>query len=262
MSAFLFSVLRHHLPRGLFLPAMLLLLTGCAGLMQAPQDQPRARAVLNFYGHANHDLIRFKGLGRVHLSLPAVNMAGRLALAGEMPDKMRIEWLAPTGQPLLRMAADGRTIAVFSSQTDEVHRLNQSDAALERIIQIPISVESLLAVLSGRLPVADEAAARVLKESTSHVVVALVDRWSATLAEVEVNLDQQRITQYTALGPEGGLQYRIRWLQWQLVEGYLLPREVEFLGNDRRRMQLTMDRYWCNVPLPHGIFSEVVPGQQ
>jgi hypothetical protein len=50
--------------------------------------------------------------------------------------------------------------------------------------------------------------------------------------------------------------------QWQRVQGYLLPYEMEIAFNDVHGMKLTMDRYWCNVPLPDGIFSEVIPRTQ
>jgi hypothetical protein len=231
-------------------------------LVHPPEDQPRARALLNILADANQELSRFKGLGQVHLVMPEFNMAGRLAVAVEMPDKMRIEWLSALGQPLLRLAANGKTIAIFSAQTSKVHRFDQTDRILERIVHIPITVESLLAVLSGRIPNFDYIAAQILQESDTHMVVELKDRWSATLATVEVDLQTRQMTRLTAFNSDCSVRYRINWLQWQHVQGYLLPRNLEIAVDDVHRMKLTMDRFWCNVPLPQGIFSEVVAKQQ
>jgi len=252
----------HFFGRPLFFFAVVFLVGGCARLIQPPEDQPRARALLNIHAQANHDLSRFKGLGHVHLVMPEVNMAGRLAIAAEPPDKMRLEWLSALGQPLLRLAADGKTIAIFSSQTSKVRELKQTDTVLERIVHIPITIESLLSVLAGRMPIYEYSAAQILQENDTHVVVALKDRWSSTLAALEVDLQTRQISRFTAFGSDDSVRYRINWLQWQRVQGYLLPREMEIAINDVHRMKLTIDRYWCNVPLPDEIFSEVVPRPQ
>lgn len=248
--------------RPLLFFAVVFFAAGCARLIQPPEDQPRARALLDIHTEANHDLNRFKGLGRVHLVMPDVNMAGRLAIAAEMPDKMRLELLSALGQPLLRLAADGKTMSIYSSQTSKVHELKQTDTVLERIVHIPITIESLLSVLAGRLPIYESSAARILQENSTHVVVALQDRWSATLATFEVDLQTRQVSRFTAFGPDDSVRYRINWLQWQRVQGYLLPYEMEIAFNDVHGMKLTMDRYWCNVPLPDGIFSEVIPRTQ
>lgn len=248
--------------RPLFFFIVVFLVTGCARLIQPPEDQPRARALLKIYAEANHDLDRFKGLGHVHLAVPDLNMAGRLAIAAEPPDKLRLEWLSALGQPLLRLAADGQIMAIFSSQTSQVRELKQTDTVLERIVHIPITIESLLSVLAGRMPIYDYSAAQILQESDTHMVVALKDRWSAVLATVKVDLQARRISRFTVFGADGSVRYRINWLHWQRVQGYLLPHEMEIDSSDVHRMKLTMDRYWCNVPLPEGIFSEVVPRTQ
>ena len=261
MSVAIQRVRGSFLVRPLFFYALVFLLGGCARLMQAPEDQPRARALLETHIQANGELNRFKGLGHLHLSLPDVNMTGRLALAAEMPRKVRMEWLSALGQPLLRLTADGKTVSVFSSQTDKVHRLDQTDAVLERMVQIPISIDALLSLLAGRMPAYRYTAAQILQESDLHMAIALKDRWSATLAEVEVDLQDRQIKRLTAFDGDGSIRYQIDWLQWQRVQGYLLPRAMEVSVNGVQRAKLTMERYWCNVSLPDGIFSQDVPIQ-
>ena len=132
-------------------------------MVAAPQDQGNARAVLERLSANNHQLHSFKGLLKVAIKTETNSVSGRVALAAVVPDHIRLEWLSPLGQPLSSLAGNGETVTVLSHQDKKHHRFEQTPTALKPLINVPIGVEDLLELLSGRPVLPDFSAAQIME---------------------------------------------------------------------------------------------------
>jgi outer membrane biogenesis lipoprotein LolB len=232
--------------------SVFLFLTGCAGwLRPVAHDETALKWVRQWVGH-NDKLTYFKGLLQVQIQARGQNISGRAAVAGAVPDRMRLEFLSFIGQPILSIAGDGRTITLINMQEGKIHQLDQTGGALEKLIGMPLSVEHLLDVLLGRPPVPDYAAAIRLGEGDA-CAVELISRWYVPRADIQSDRCEHPEVM-NVYDTDGKLQYTIRWLQWQLVQEYAVPRRVMVTSVDGARIEFTIDRFWPDTPLPPSTF--------
>jgi outer membrane biogenesis lipoprotein LolB len=235
------------------------ILSGCAWLIKPPQDHGDARAIVERYSHLNADLRQFKGLGHLQMLSKAQTLSGRVAWAAALPDKLRVEWLNALGQPLMSLAGDGDTIAIVHIDEAKVHYLRQSDTALEPLVHIPMGIKDFLVLLAGRPPLPAHAAAQMSDEKGAPDVVTLKNRWSDTVAEIQLDDSHRQIKSLIVYARDKAVRYRIHWEQWQNIQEHALPRKVMIEAGTGERIVLTLDRYWLCVELPDSTFVLTLP---
>jgi outer membrane biogenesis lipoprotein LolB len=232
---------------------------GCAHLFPPPEDHPQARQILMRLAGNNAGLERFKALAHVRMELDSQVVSGRIALAAEKPDKLRIEWLNMLGQPLASLSGNGETITIISRTDNKVHRLSQSPAALEPLIHIPIGIEDLQNVLAGRIPLSVDVAVQLNEAPNDIDILILKNRWHNMVATLRVDRLTCRVLAMQTFSPQGVLQYEIQWLQWRNEGAYLIPVKMVFESESGKRVELSVDRFWPDVDLPASIFKLDIP---
>ena len=225
-------------------------LNGCAGWLRPVEHDATALKRVTRWTDHNATLEHFKALLQVQIRARGQAVNGRAAIAGAIPDRLRLEFLSFIGQPILRIAGDGRTITLINIQEDSVHQMDQTESALEKIIGMPLSVQHLIDVLLGRPPIPDFAAAI---RGQSQCAVQLQSRWYKLLADINSEGCEQpeSMILYSA---EGQVQLTIRWLQWQTIQGYEIPRKVLITSVDGAHIDFTIERFWPDTPLPPSTF--------
>ena len=262
----------HHLPRpirfcnvGCLICLALIVFqgmffTGCAHLMPAPEDQPEARRLANRLNHNGDTISQFKGLAQIRMVSNGRMISGRIAIAAVAPDKMRVEWLNPMGQPVSSLIADGKTIALFSRIDNTHRRLRQSATGLEPLIHIPVGINDLFNILIGSVPLPEDDFVQLKHTLDGPDALIVKNRWNRTVADVQVDRTVCRPQSMRFYDGQGELQYKIQWLQWrQDGSGQNLPTRIEFHGDDGQGLNLTVERFWPNAPVPLSVFATNSP---
>ncbi len=232
---------------------------GCAHLFPPPQDNPQARQILVRLADNNARLKRFKALAHVRMKLDGQVVSGRIAMAGVVPSKLRIEWLNLMGQPLTSLTGDGEMITVYSRSDNKTHRLRQSPTAMEPLIHIPIGIEDLQKILVGRLPLPTDVAVQLKKSPNDRDILILKNRWQNVVATLKVDRLTSRVQEMRVFSGQGELLYEIQWAQWQNEGEYLVPVKLVFESESGQRVELTVDRFWPDVDVPESIFKLDIP---
>jgi len=252
-------LIKRNLSHLMLLSILIGLFPGCAHLFSPPQENPQARQILIRLAENNAGLNRFKALAHVRMELDGQILSGRIAMAGVVPDKLRIEWLNMMGQPLTSLAGDGGMITIYSRTDNKVRRLRQSATAMAPLIHIPIGIEDLQKILVGRFPLPADAAVQ-LKEAANDIdILILKNRWHNVVETLRVNRITSRLMGMQAFSRQGEALYEIQWLQWQSEGEYLVPAKVVFESKSRQRVILTMDRFWPDADVPESVFKLDIP---
>jgi outer membrane biogenesis lipoprotein LolB len=236
-----------------------LFLNGCAWLIAPPESDPAAEKYLTRWSEHNAALKQFKGLLRVQIKAEGQTLNGRAALAGILPDRLRVELLHSLGQPITSLAGDGATIRVHAVSEGRFYRWDQTDRALERFIHVPLGIGALLAILSGRPPLPVYAAAQMDVKTEDAGGPVLKDRWNNVVASLQGDAEG-RIRMFRSLDVEGGLQYEVHWDAWQQVAGYTLPRTVRMTSGRGDQVTWTLERFWPDVEITPATFVLEGPG--
>jgi outer membrane biogenesis lipoprotein LolB len=239
--------------------SILMTLYGCAGWIRPAEHDETALLQVNRWVAHNAELEHFKGLLQVRIQVRGQTINGRAAIAGAVPDQLRLEFLSFIGQPLLSVAGDGRTITMIDMQEGTIHRMAQTERSMERIVGMPLSVRHLLEVLLGRPPVPEFGAAIWSQETVPGCAVQLTSRWYDLLADIRSEACEHPDV-LNIYDREGKLDYTIHWLQWQVFQGYVLPRRVMITSAEGARIEFTTERFWPDTPLPPSTFVLEPPG--
>ena len=230
------------------------LLTGCALLFKPPVDDERARFILGALAAQNMELKQFKGLAKVRMVSPGQSRSGRIAYAAVRPDKMRVELLNTLGAPLTSLAGNGEHISILSHASDKRYRIRQSPTALEPVIHLPLGLEDLQALLSGRVPLPSHASATIMDTDDKQEVVVLKNRWHGIVAKLRVDTKTHQIQFLKVYGAGGALQYQIQWHRWKEVKGFKLPSKVKIESPTHQSLTLGVDRFWPNPEIAPSTF--------
>lgn len=242
--------------------ATILMLMGCATLWGPPREDPEARMIISSLLQQNVQLTRYKALANVTIQANGRALSGRVALAAHLPDKLRLEWLSALGQPLTRLAGDGRRISIEVSGEPEIRRFSQTPDALEPLIHIPIGIEVLQSLATGRIHLPEFASAQVLRRDPQRVVVVLKDRWHRSLVEIDTEPVTHRMLRLECIDRDGATVYTIHWRQWQHSGTYTIPKRVELTAASHDRLTLSMARFWPDADVPPSAFQLTGPAQR
>lgn len=232
----------------------LLFLNGCSGFFVKPVSpvSPEAsRALLILENQQQTQPECFKGLGKVALQSGASNKAIRLAWMIELPDKMRVEFLAPTGHTLFSLSADGRYIYTQSHiPPGELKKYRTGNINLKRITGVPVKKEDLLVLLSGRFPIRPYDAVRISGDRQNGYVLHLQKKWRGVVERVYFDgalESPYKIELLDGWGDEA--QYSATIKRWQQVDGLNVPHEIVLSGGDNLTATLTVRRFWVETDI-------------
>jgi outer membrane biogenesis lipoprotein LolB len=233
--------------------------TGCATLWPPPQEDVEARRLINALQHHNTQLKQYKALADVLIDASGKTLSGRVAMAAVIPDQIRLEWLSTGGLPLTRLAGDGRQITIAVPGEIRIRRMPQTSTSLESLIQIPIGIEELQSLTTGRPKLPEFAAAQVVSQNDQRVVIALKDRWHRLLAKIDVEPTRGRLMRMENLDRDEAFLYAICWKTWTPAGQYEIPKHVELTTQSGRRLELSMARFWPNADVPPSLFQLTMP---
>jgi outer membrane biogenesis lipoprotein LolB len=266
MSKFLFEAekktfrsLRQWGVRIIAVLLVLILMSGCATLIRPPQDDQAARSLVENLIFQNPDLSQFKGMLRLRLQTGNQRFSGRAAWATAMPDRFRIELLNMLGQPLTSLAGDGSSLTMMSYTDQSFYRLRQTRTALDKLVQIPIGIRDLNQLLAGRPPLPEFEAVQVSDGKPEEgATIIFKSRWHHTLAQLCLD-DSGQMRMMKAFAPDGTLRYRVHWLEWQVISGVNVPRQMQLEAPEGKHLKIIIERFWPNVQLEPGIFQIADP---
>lgn len=229
-------------------------LSGCGHFFPVLEDHPSARQLLQQLNTINGDLTRFKSIARLKITADGQNTSARIALAAELPDKIRVALLNPLGQPVTSLSGNGKYISIFLHSENKKYAMRQSAAALDRLIHIPIEVEALLEIISGRAPVPKDNVVQIERSDGQVDILLVKRRWQGVVAKLMVDRSTTRIVSMEAFNSNGNLKYSVQWSLWRIYGTYHIPHQV-ILKTHARQVTLSIDRFWPNAQLPPSFFT-------
>ena len=237
--------------------------TGCSTLKQRAEGplattiSPEAEALFNRLRSQNSRLHSFKGTGRMRIENRNGIQRTRIMWAGYQNEKLRLEIMGATGQPVLSFAYDGERIYSISHTENRFYSKRSSDASLEKLISLPISVSESLDLLAGRasmekhlLPIGVH-----VKEEGEQILVLKNLEPKAGHQKITIDTASGTIRRIEVLDKDERLEYQVEFIQMQNVSGFEVPRELRFSNGNQVSLQLVVERFWPNVAIPESLFE-------
>ena len=237
----------------LALPALLLMLSGCggfSGVRPAKTVSGRAGDLLTRIDAINSRLTACKGTGTITLRNAGNMPRMEFAWLCSPPDKIRLELLAPTGQPLITLSSDGSHLYFLPhTRNGRVHKIKEKGMDLERILSVPLPISDASQLLAGRIPILDFDTAERLDRPGGEYILRL-NRQRPRAAEDIVFEGDSRRPVAIEFFQEGKKEpeYTVELIGSQKIDNIPIPESIELINNHNgRRAMITIDRFWTSA---------------
>ncbi len=240
---------------------LLIFLSACSTVNRLPPDerstaQLEAQAVLQRLALTNASLSSFKGLGRIKLwDADRPPMSERVAWIVSAPEKLGVVVLA-AGRPVVRVAADGRFIYMVDLRdpVGSYVKMRASDASLERLVRMPVTVTDIIAILAGRTPIRDHSRAFLQKDRQTEQWLLVIENWWHVVEKIYLSADRKDVLRVEFFGAGEKVLYRVDYEEMQNVAGYRIPRRLSLSDDAGSGVQLDIEQFLTDVPVTSSMF--------
>lgn len=133
-------------------------LTACPQGVQRPENGPtEPAAVVARLAERGRALTSLSGLLALEVWRKDERVRLRQLLLVARPDRVRVDTLSPFDAPLAMMATDGKTLTIYSLENKRYEQGPATPAHLARLLRLPLTGEELTSVLSGGVPLPENA---------------------------------------------------------------------------------------------------------
>ena len=239
-----------------FIPVALviiMILTGCTRLIKPEKYvSPAAAELLGRVDAMNARRSTCKGIGTISfkssLSLPSM----RFAWLCSLPDKIRLEVLAPTGTPLLTVSADGKYFYYLSrDKNNRLYKKKADGINLEKIISIPLTISDTSHLLAGAVPLLDFDTAERVDPPEGDYRLRLKRHWPGRTEDIIFDKDTGRPVEIMFFrGNDPEPDYSVRFTGILEVTGVSVPRTITLEGAGGETVVIAVQRFWLETGAP------------
>ncbi len=208
---------------------------------------------------SNAGIESFKGIGNIRYVENGRIQSVRAVWAGVVPDKIRIEALGASGQPMVRLATDGTWFYLDSAHPQRFYK-SRSRNRLGKLFPVAITADALISLLVGRPPVCEHRSLSLQpNRDGSGSFLVLKRRWRGIAQKIFFDPAGKSVVHVEVFDSTGGLAYRAQLEDRKTVSGFSLPFRLRLFKNEQPVFGLAVDRYWINVPVKSSLFTLTPP---
>ena len=224
---------------------------------------PGAEELSSLLSNINHSLNTVKGIGKAHMTREGRSFSARVAWAGSLPGKIRVEVVNTPGQSKTGFSSDGSWIYYFdpSDAKVPVKKISTEDATLKRFVSITIRPDEAVSLLSGRAPDFSYQSVRMNRSNNSDGYVLIREKkWWKGLQKIYIDHRQKEILKIESYA-WNKLLFRAEFKKMMSVKGYRIPSRLVISNGEGDMFQLDVDRCWVNASIPPDMYVLRPPKQ-
>jgi outer membrane lipoprotein-sorting protein len=237
---------------------LVLLLTGCARrtISDFPLDMAGER-LADMLRQTNNGLLQFKSMGRISILRPKQpKQSFRAAIAGQLPDRLRIDLIAPYGGSAGTISSDGRYLYLVMHASGEYHKKCIGNGSLRRVIHMDITVAELLEFMMGRVPMVQNVRAQLFPgDSGEPARLTLIDRKGDPKQRITLNASMQH--PITAQWLDRNLEpiFDVTLSGSLKNRGFTLPEQIRLASEHGEVVTVLLERYEANADINNSLFT-------
>ena len=152
------------------------------------------------------------------------------------------------------VASDGKHLFFAQHAPRKYYKKQFADGSLRRFIKIDITVNDLLELLVGRIPIDPSFfPVTMALDQEDRIGVRLVDRWGTTRQQIILDTkDQPQQVQW--YDDHGRNTVSLTANEYHRVDGFVLPQRIVLSAVSGQTVFIQIERYEANVMLNENLF--------
>ncbi len=210
------------------------------------EGETRAERLLGRLYHRNQTLQTFKGIGSIRIWNAAGSQSARIAWIGDMDGRLRVEILGPAGRPLMKLAYDGGCFSYYSMDTREVRQHRLANPNLDRVTDVPVTIQEMVYYLAGRFPVYAHGEVDMIRTEAAADQLGLRRFWSGMVEKITLSPDHAAVSAVSIYDGQS-LSYTAKLSDYRQVHGFSIPWQIVLSNGKEAGFAIRIHQYWPNV---------------
>lgn len=241
-----------------------LFMSSCASVSPEPAPLvilPSANQALEHLEGRRLFVRSFSMQGELMLRGDRGEISGEHIIQGAYPNRLRAEVMGPFGRPVLLLVSDGRWLAVLDYRANKAYMGQASRRNLDRFVGLPLSVESVYALLTGSVIIPPGAESIHLSAGPESDLASLKLVYTGGEMGQTLLFDPASYSLHQALLHESGeeVDLEVAFEDFQKGVSYSYPLKVELKDRGGRTLLLSSDSLRINPRLNADIFKPQLP---
>ena len=182
-----------------------------------------------------------KGIAKIKVKSPDESFSVKEFISAQSPHSLRLETLNPLGQPVFYAVTDGEKVFIYIPSEKKVYRGSASPETLSFFIPLSLSMDELVSIVLGRMPLIDYDDGQVSCEEGDgfyHVQLFTEDRSEKQL--VKVSVENLAIVESATYEQGGSLISSMRFGDHEMIGDVLFPKRISvFIPDDETRVVIS-----------------------
>jgi outer membrane lipoprotein-sorting protein len=243
-------------PFFLLIVGLLLFTISCSSLIfpqkktdQTPEISPAGLKILEALMQKQSVLKQFKAIGKISIDTGNNFQTSRAAWAVSYPYKLRIEFLAPTGQPTLSLSLDDTWLYIYSYQENRFAKKRKTGSYLKKLLKIPIKPDDAISLFAGHVPVDSPIIEAETTSTSDSDFEVMTLHYGNRNGKSRIFFDKQlkRVSKFEKYNTSGGLMYRAVLGNFLIIGDQWLPRQIFLEAPNHGVVKVAAERYWNDV---------------
>lgn len=209
-------------------------------------DRPAEELLARLYSR-NQNLQTFKGIGSIRLRQGAHVQTARIVWMAAMDGRIRIEILGPSGRPLIKLAYDGKTFYYRQAADEGVRQRNIRNPSLDRVIDVPLTMQELVYFLAGRFPLYENHEVRFAQSGSRPADRLILTHGLGGLREVLRLSDSHESVDSVSLYKGDALRCQVELFDYRQADGFFIPFRLVFSSARSTGFEIRVERFWPNT---------------
>jgi len=184
-----------------------------------------------------------------------------MAWVAKWPLNLRMTILS-SGIPVETIAADGESVTLVSHTGKHTpHTINRANPSLVRIISLPVKLNEIIALLTGKVPLKGSEDV-IWQRNNPNASTLIFNNWLGTPTEkIRLNKNRQ-VIEYWQLAAGAPPAIKLRFDDFKRFDRYTIAGKTVFTDSQNRRLVLQFTSFTPNISLENKaqIFHLTEPG--
>jgi outer membrane lipoprotein-sorting protein len=212
--------------------------------------------------------VALKGIAKVKVKSSDETFSVKELISAQSPHSLRLETLNPLGHPVFYAVTDGKEAFIFFPSEKKFYFGSASPQTLSRFISLNLSIEKLVPILLGRMPLIDYEDGQVsCKEADGFYILELSAQDGSVRQLLKISADTLTVVESGTYEQGGELITSVQFGDYEMIGDVLFPKRISvFIPHDETRViirykqlellpEISADEF--RLTAPQGV--EVVP---
>jgi outer membrane lipoprotein-sorting protein len=182
-----------------------------------------------------------KGIAKVKVKSPEESFSVKEFISAQSPNLLRLETLNPLGHPVFYAVTDGKEIFIFIPSENKFYRGSASPETLSLFIPLRLSIDELVPIFLGRMPLIDYDDGKVsCEEGDGFYSLQLLTEDRSEKQLLKVSADNLTVMESKTYKQGGELIISVQFGDYEMIGDVLFPKRISvFIPHDETRVVIS-----------------------